>query len=502
VEVQLKGAIYENFLSSELYLNYVHKYLIPDSQCMGARGGYEESISGYENSMTSSETSLDDYNPRNQIYEVLPTLHEYHELDTTNTPMNTMSSNASSRSQANRPVDDCQNPMSTGFSSDTLRRQLNSLLAPKRAANSSSTSRLTTESHPMNTISRISHPGYQSYVRSKQMAVPPNPYHVTYAPNLPPSAQDSEVSTNESTSCVSAQAKDGSDTGRIRSKKHMTQQMMQQNAKINSNPKNAHTRDLWATRAHSGQKAGPSQPLSSDEFIKILIEKLDVFRIRQEKDMEHEMRLKHLMIMADPNNPSNSSNSANTTSRHSTANASDTSRPNNTLKEVLKQKLEFCSPPGDNGQDILDQHIAQVFADTPIVTPTDSVGRIGVSSPKTNFMYNNMTAGSSTSVPMAVNNYTYEPSGADTQSIVAIVKYSCEQMPYRLPMTGPPITLRKFKMQIPTKRGNWQYYFKRQCNEREAIDISAHFVLEKITDDNTRLPLIGNKIYAELQESN
>ena len=328
------------------------------------------------------------------------------------------------------------------------------------------------------------------------MSNPPNPYHVKYATVLPASARDSELqsisshSTNDSMSCVSGH-NDGTDSSAIRTKKQQ-HFAIKHNAKLNSNANNMSATNLsLPLRPPKALPPTANDASNPDKFALMLIEKLE--KIKKERD-SHESNDKKLaeVLQLAYNEPN--ANKTNSSARQPSTNTIESTA--NRLKEVLKervadQKLEFC-PPEENDQEILDKHFAQVFSETPNETPTDSIGRCG-SPPKSH----NFRAYDNRMTPPIASQVGYE-----TTQVGVTVKYSTEQIPYRLTLTGPHITLRKFKQQIPCKRGNWVHYFKRKCTQKEAQDIGGPYILENINDDNKLLPLIDGKIFAELQESN
>jgi hypothetical protein len=521
VEEQMKSSIYENFLRSEIYLSYMQS---THNQCLGATALQDRSENSLliNNNLTEIESTLDNYNNRNQYYDVLPTLHEDSELQTSYQTTNT-NNNTNIRSHSQKRTQTFSNneshSMMPSKSPNLVIKNLN-LLNSKSTANSSS--RLTTEPHPLSPNNNTLYPAYQSYFRSKAMANPPNPYHVKYATILPTSAQDSELqsisshSTNESMSCVGGNDNDSGFNSGLYSLPHTKKQMqhmnlaIKQNAKINSTNNTISSVTDFMPLIHPR----PIKPLppsaydasNPDKFASILIEKLD--KIKRQQDSEIGICKKLAEALQEcaetaSNNNNKSVNSSSNTRHSSSATDNSNSRPKQTLKDVfIREKFDFI-PSEESDQSIIDKHFAQVFNETPNETPTDIQQSITgfVSPPKHNHrLYIDGSKGTNICVATATNNSNNNPSN-DSSLITVTVKYSTESFPYKLNLTGPHITFRKFKQHIPAKRGNWQYYFKRKCNDDERNDYTSAFVYEKISDDNDLLPQIEGKIFAIIESN-
>jgi hypothetical protein len=250
----------------------------------------------------------------------------------------------------------------------------------------------------------------------------------------------------------------------------------------------------------------PSSNCAPDEFAFKLIEKLEKLKKKQDSEINNYKKLAEALQECCENPPNNKTNPRHVSSSATNPTDNTNCRPKKTLKEVLtKEKFDF-GPNEESDQSIIDKHFAQVFNETPNETPTDSQPiAIGgcVSPPKHNHrMYYDASKTTSSSGLGPVATGSHHNSFVDSSSVIIVtVKYSTEQVPYKLSLTGPHITFRKFKQQIPAKRGNWQYYFKRKCNQDEAKDLNYDIVLEKITNDNDLLPQIDGKIYAFIESN-
>ncbi|XP_022255227.1 axin-1-like [Limulus polyphemus] len=78
---------------------------------------------------------------------------------------------------------------------------------------------------------------------------------------------------------------------------------------------------------------------------------------------------------------------------------------------------------------------------------------------------------------------------------VTIIGYcfAGESVPYRTRLPGKKITLKQFKSLL-SKKGNYRYFFKRECNE-----FGTGVINEEISDENEVLPLWEGKIFALVQ---
>jgi hypothetical protein len=172
------------------------------------------------------------------------------------------------------------------------------------------------------------------------------------------------------------------------------------------------------------------------------------------------------------------------------------SKPKHTLKPVVLNQNLGLMPSEENpseNQSILDNHCARVWDKTPNDSPTDQSIDGSIVPLKHNhrlYSYDSKTA--------LIKNINNNPSN-DSSLITVTAKYSTEGVPYKLTLTGPNITFRKFKQQIPSKPGNWQYFFKTASNDDERNDFNSTYINVKITDDNQILPQIKGRIVALIE---
>ncbi|XP_054156642.1 axin-1-like [Oppia nitens] len=530
VEEQLKSDIYLNFFQSDTYIEYIAS--ISDDQPMGAVGGTAEvAASDYTVNITnidethssnnidsmsfvSMESSLEDYSSHSEFgdYKTLPTVFEDSEFQTS-AKSGDASNNSADRSHISHKFNMFMDGRPTRVSPNILNRRLKNLKAQRNTSGGLHLPKVINEPHPIgnNNVRRL---GMQSYMRSKAMPTPPNPYHVTYAPHLPPSAQDTSTnvstsshSTNNSMSLTNGPQLEGSRENRnIRNKKigqsNLEIQQIQQNAKLNTI--NGQIKNNFLL--HQPRTMRPMdgshriQPSNVDEFAKVLMIKLEAVRTKMEKLDTNDKSLKEkLIVLCEQQTANNNTNVTEVA----------VCKPN--IRDLIKEK-PFA--PEEDNDDILGKHIALTI-DTPTETP-ESIVRCRLSPPKSygnhgfhpksSFDHNPGTVPTTKSMP-SIQSMPPPPTTMSRVSygkqptVVIIVKYSTEPMPYRLPVAGTSVTFRQFKRTIPYKAGNWQYYFKRKCDSKEIIELSTPFVLEKITEDNIILPQIDGKVYAEIQES-
>lgn len=71
--------------------------------------------------------------------------------------------------------------------------------------------------------------------------------------------------------------------------------------------------------------------------------------------------------------------------------------------------------------------------------------------------------------------------------------FSGESVPYRTKLPGKNVTLKQFKGLL-SKKGNYRYFFKKECNE-----FGTGVINEEISDDNEILPLWEGKIFATIE---
>ncbi|XP_013791749.1 axin-1-like [Limulus polyphemus] len=71
--------------------------------------------------------------------------------------------------------------------------------------------------------------------------------------------------------------------------------------------------------------------------------------------------------------------------------------------------------------------------------------------------------------------------------------FSGESVPYRTKLPGKNITLKQFKALV-SKKGNYRYFFKKECNE-----FGTGVINEEVSDDSEVLPLWDGKIFATIE---
>ncbi|GBP93091.1 Axin [Eumeta japonica] len=76
---------------------------------------------------------------------------------------------------------------------------------------------------------------------------------------------------------------------------------------------------------------------------------------------------------------------------------------------------------------------------------------------------------------------------------VVVVTFLDENVPYRIKMPAPPLTLRTFKEYLPRK-GNYRYFFKTEC-----ADFDNTVLHEEISNDSETLPMYEGKVMARVQ---
>lgn len=340
----------------------------------------------------------------------------------------------------------------------------------------------------------------ESYFKAISQDPPPNPYHVRYSTVVQNSKRDSEIqsisshsTTSDSYSCVS---------GGSRGEKHHTSHGHHIRRSIPTNPV-LFPMQPFTTRPQRPQTNTLDPTNNIDQFAKILIEKLNKVRLQQEADLKLEMAMKE----CNRDSPALSQREAGV-GQHS---AGGKQAPKSGFEKAWKdawKKIDFSSIESESGQAILDKHFAQVFNETPnSCTPTATSALIATnptyamdSSSRYHYTVDNTANNSTTALPPPSPLSPTHSMFGGQHTIPVTVKFSNEDCPYKLTLAGP-VTLLSFKQQIPSKKGNHQYYFKRKCTEKEKGEFNSSYVHEKIHNDDTILPQCEGKIFAIVELS-
>ncbi|CAL4173962.1 unnamed protein product, partial [Meganyctiphanes norvegica] len=88
---------------------------------------------------------------------------------------------------------------------------------------------------------------------------------------------------------------------------------------------------------------------------------------------------------------------------------------------------------------------------------------------------------------------TIGTTAAVSESTTTVFKYHDDSEPYVTRIPTSLVTLKRFKQSLP-KKGNYRFFFKKQCEEFGIIQ-------EEITDDNEVLPLFEGKIFAQIRKA-
>ncbi|ROT73225.1 Axin-1 [Penaeus vannamei] len=80
-----------------------------------------------------------------------------------------------------------------------------------------------------------------------------------------------------------------------------------------------------------------------------------------------------------------------------------------------------------------------------------------------------------------------------TESTTVIYNFHDDDVPFVTRIPTRPVTLRRFKQHLP-KKGNYRFFFKKQCEEFGVIQ-------EEVTDDQEILPLFDGKIFAQIRKA-
>ena len=236
----------------------------------------------------------------------------------------------------------------------------------------------------------------------------------------------------------------------------------------------------------------------------------------------------------------NNNNNNNQTSSSSSNNKSSNYRESG-LGLALKN-IDFSTLKNESGQAILDKHFAQVF-ETPNADSPSTSNQSTSAVPTFTHAHNNLqqqqqihyfagqpvitnstaailteSGNSTTSTtihqllpppsplspqPHFINQFNSAlsiNSSANCVPIPAYVKFSNEEVPHKLTLMGPHITLLTFKQQIPSKRnGIQEFFFKRQSSESEKLDCGSDSLWINIKDDHQLLPQLDGKIHARVE---
>ncbi|XP_076064062.1 protein axin isoform X3 [Oratosquilla oratoria] len=113
------------------------------------------------------------------------------------------------------------------------------------------------------------------------------------------------------------------------------------------------------------------------------------------------------------------------------------------------------------------------------------------------------TSGSSSSCSQQIQQQGGQQSqqGSSSSSVVQSVAESTtivynfydDSVPFVTKVPTRPITLKRFKQHLP-KKGNYRFFFKKQCKEFGVIQ-------EEITDDNEILPLYEGRVFAQVRKA-
>ncbi|XP_042242285.1 axin-1-like isoform X2 [Homarus americanus] len=79
------------------------------------------------------------------------------------------------------------------------------------------------------------------------------------------------------------------------------------------------------------------------------------------------------------------------------------------------------------------------------------------------------------------------------ESTTIVYSFHDDAVPFVTRVPTRPVTLKRFKQHLP-KKGNYRFFFKKQCEEFGVIQ-------EEITDDSEILPLFDGKIFAQIRKA-
>ncbi|XP_045594922.1 axin-1 isoform X2 [Procambarus clarkii] len=79
------------------------------------------------------------------------------------------------------------------------------------------------------------------------------------------------------------------------------------------------------------------------------------------------------------------------------------------------------------------------------------------------------------------------------ESTTIVYNFHDDAVPFVTRVPTRPVTLKRFKQHLP-KKGNYRFFFKKQCEEFGVIQ-------EEITDDSEILPLFDGKIFAQIRKA-
>ncbi|KPM06313.1 axin-1-like protein [Sarcoptes scabiei] len=509
IKDQLGGAIYENFLKSRIFIDYVNG--LENETQPSNRLDSNDQTNQYSNESDDQDIGLE-YSGSKFI---MPTIDETSE-DNDSTVIEV--SKYHSRSQPfhrNHSINRFGNVMNNRDDDVTFKEY-----------------------------------SFEKLEKINCLDAPPNPYHVNrhvpYSTVQYNSKKDSEIESISSSDSSFVH-------GHSRNEKKSTLRLVGRTIGMNSGTlPNKTLAQRSQKQIQTQQTKNQLLPTSNpDEFARRLIEKLQkVFR-------EQETNIKLRQVMAElnvcdrdrPHSPgaianNNSSNVVNCQQREAGV-GSDShtlTKSSGQVKSNLGQALKKIDWPvsieSESCQSILDKHFAQVFdtpnADSPTTSnqSTSAYHQNVVIGQPLHYLGSSSDGINSNSLPPPsplspkfsahisksfshqtpnLTNANAQPlsntalAATNTVFIPVTVKFSTEEVPFKLKLPGPNITLLAFKQQIPQfyfKRGISQFYFKRLCTDIERQEIDAAHVLEQISDDNAFLPQCDGKIYALIEMSN
>jgi len=72
-----------------------------------------------------------------------------------------------------------------------------------------------------------------------------------------------------------------------------------------------------------------------------------------------------------------------------------------------------------------------------------------------------------------------------------VYSFCDDRVPFVTRIPAPAVTLLRFKRHLP-KRGNYRYFFKKQCEE-------FGLVMEELTDDQATVPTFEGRVFAQVR---
>ncbi|XP_046908608.2 uncharacterized protein LOC124490193 [Dermatophagoides farinae] len=477
IESRLSGAIYQNFLKSRIFLDYINKFdwtnnvqqpTAEIASCYKTDLNHQQSLQAKENHLSPQlSESLDD--PEQEFVSEsnnyvkrfdMPVIDETSE-DGDSTVIEVVPKFSQQQQHSRIP-----------------QPQLRSLSSNKPNQPAASRERL--------------------HLQFYALENPPHPYHVNrhaqYSSVQYNSKKDSEIESISSSDSSFVCSRDRKSLLRNMSSSLSNKTLTQ---RFQRPPPQQMKNQLLPTE-------------NPDEFARRLIEKLNKVRSEQETDIKLSQALISFERAHSPSLPGSQHGGGSVQQReagvgkNSTNNNQTSSKSNHResgLGLALKN-IDFSTLKNESGQAILDKHFAQVFetpnADSPSTSnqsssapyphhtnPQQIIHPPPPLSPTPHFIaqFNSLSANNSVTIP-------------------AYVKFSNEEVPHKLTLIGPHITLLSFKQQIPTKRGIQEFFFKRQSSESEKLDCGSDSLWINIKDDHQTLPQLDGKIHARVELTN